>query len=122
MVIGWLRLDTCEFCYRVLLIKFFHGERYQDRQYVQEACNRSAEILSGLKVSKHTKTLHICTGNVTPYIREWAYQESCQDHNIPAVKELQILLDMVLSHHLREDVDFKNVLFETLHEKPALDN
>ena len=39
MVIGWLRLETGEFCYRVLPVEFFQGERFQDRQYVQEACN-----------------------------------------------------------------------------------
>src|SRR5512147_1286192 len=93
IVLGGLRPDTGEFCYRVISVEFFQGECYQDRQYVQEACNLTAEILSGLNVPKHTETLHICTGNVMPHIRMWAYQQGYQYCSIPAAKELQILLD-----------------------------
>ena len=122
MGLGGLRPDSGEFSYRVLSVEFFQGERFQDRQYVNEACNLTAEILSGLNVPKHTETLHICAGNVTPHIRLWAYQQGYQYHSIPSAKELQILLDTALLQHLREDVDLKNVEFETLHEKPALAN
>jgi hypothetical protein len=62
MVLGGLRPETGEFCYRVLPVEFFQGERFQDRHYVQEACNLVAEILSGLNVPKHTEPLQICLG------------------------------------------------------------
>jgi hypothetical protein len=65
MVLGKLQPDSGEFCYRVLSVELFQGERYQDRQYVQEAYNLTAEILSGLNVPKHTEPLQICAGNVT---------------------------------------------------------
>jgi hypothetical protein len=122
MVVGGLRSDTGELCYRLLSVEFFQGERYQDHQYVNEACNLVTEILSTPNVPKRTKTLHICTGNVTPYLRGWAHRQGYLYHSIPASKQLQILLDPALFQHLREYVDPKNVDFETLHEKPALAN
>ena len=122
MVIGGLRLETGEFCYRVLAVEFFQGERFHNRQYVQEACNLTAEILSGLNVPKHTEPLQICSGNITAHIRFWAYQQGYQYSSIPVSNQLQILLDTALFQHLREDIDLKNVDFEMLHEKPALAN
>jgi hypothetical protein len=122
MVLGGLRPETGEFCYRVLPVEFFQGERFQERQYVQESCNLTAEILSGLNVPKHTEPLQICAGNIMPYIRFWVYQQGYQYSSIPEAKELQILLDTALFQHLREDIDLKNVDFEILHEKPALAN
>ena len=122
MVIGGLRPDTGEFCYRVLSVEFFQGERFQSRQYVREACNLAAEILSGLNVPKHTEPLQICSGNITAQIRFWAYQQGYQYSSIPTSNQLQILLDTALFQHLREDIDLKNVDFEMLHEKPALVN
>ncbi len=122
MVLGGLRPETGEFCYRVLPVEFFQGERFQDRQYVQEACNLVAEILSGLNVPKHTEPLQICVGNIMPHIRFWAYQQGYQYSSIPETKELLILLDTALFQHLREDIDLRNVDFQILHEKPALAN
>ena len=90
MVLGGLRPETGEFCYRVLPVEFFQGERFQDRQYVQEACNLVAEILSGLNVPKHTEPLQICVGNIMPHIRFWAYQQGYQYSSIPETKELLI--------------------------------
>lgn len=70
MVLSELQPDSGEFCYRVLSVELFQCERYQDRQYVQESYNLTAEILSGLNVPKHTEPLHICARNVTPYMSE----------------------------------------------------
>lgn len=90
MVLGGLRPETGEFCYRVLPVEFFQGERFQERQYVQESCNLTAEILSGLNVPKHTEPLQICAGNIMPKIRFWVYQHGYQYGNIQEAKELQI--------------------------------
>jgi len=106
----------------VLSVEFFQGERFQSRQYVQEACNLAAEILSGLNVPKHTEPLQICSGNITTHIRYWAYLQGYQYCSIPTSNQLQILLDTALFQHLREDIDLKNVDFQILHEKPALVN
>jgi hypothetical protein len=122
MVIGGLRPETGEFYYRMLSIEFFQGECYQDRQYVHEACNLTAEILSELNARKHTEPLQICSRRITNYIQFWAYQQGYQYSSIPEAKELQILLDTALFQHLREDIDLKNVDFQILHEKPALAN
>jgi hypothetical protein len=122
MVLGGLRPGTGEFCYRVLLVEFFQGERFQERHHVQEACNLVAEILSGLNAPKHTEPLQVCTGIIMPYIRFWVYQQGYQYSSIQEAKELQILLDTALFQHLREDIDLKNVDFQILHEKPALAN
>jgi hypothetical protein len=91
-VIGGLRPDTGEFCYRVLSVEFFQGERFLDRQYVQEACNLTAEILSGLNVPKHTEPLQICSGNFTNYIQFWVCQQEYQYSNIQTSNQPQILL------------------------------
>jgi hypothetical protein len=122
MVIGGLGLETGEFCYRVLSVEFFQGECFQDRQYVQEACNLTAEILSELNIPRDTEPLQICSGNITNQIRFWAYLQGYQYSSIPVSNQLQILLDTALFQHLREDIDLKNVDFEMLHEKPVLAN
>jgi hypothetical protein len=43
-----LRLATGEFCSRLLSVEFFQGECFLERQYIQEACNLTAETLFGL--------------------------------------------------------------------------
>jgi hypothetical protein len=122
MVLGGLRPETGEFCYRVLPVEFFQGERFQDRHYILEACNLTAEILSGLNVPKHTETMQISAGNIMPHIRFWVYQQRYQYSSIPEAKELKILLNTALFQHLREDINLKNVDFQILHGKPALAN
>lgn len=75
MVIVGLNLETDEIYYRVLSVEFFQGERFQDRQYIQEARNLTTEILSWLNVPKHTEPLQICLGNITNHIKFWVNQK-----------------------------------------------
>lgn len=39
---------------------------------------------------------------------------------MPVFNQLQILLNIALFQHMREDINLKNVAFEILFEKPAL--
>ena len=120
MVLGGLRPETGEFCYRVLPVEFFQVARFLNVLALLEACNLTAEILSGLNVPKHTEPLQLYSGNITAHIRFWAYQQGYQYNSIPTSNQLQILLDTALFQHSREDIDLKNVDFQILHEKPAL--
>jgi CxxC-x17-CxxC domain-containing protein len=63
VVIGAYRLETGEFTYRLVDVKFFQPEFFREKKYVQETMRIVSELVAALKL-KPDEAIHICQGNI----------------------------------------------------------
>jgi CxxC-x17-CxxC domain-containing protein len=63
VVVGAFRLETEEFKYRLVDVKFFQPEFFRDKKYVQETTRIVSELLAQLKL-KPEEEIHMCQGNI----------------------------------------------------------
>ena len=63
VVIGAFRLETGEFKYGLVDVKFFQSELFGQKEYLQEASRIVSELVALLKV-KSDEEIHVCQGNI----------------------------------------------------------
>ena len=63
VVIGAYRLETAEFTYRVVDVKFFQPKIFKEKKYLQETTRVVSELVAALKL-KPDEAVQICQGNV----------------------------------------------------------
>jgi CxxC-x17-CxxC domain-containing protein len=63
VVIGAFRLETGEFKYGLVDVKFFQSELFGQKEYLQEASRIVSELVALLKV-KSNEEIHVCQGNI----------------------------------------------------------
>jgi len=63
VVIAAYRVETGEFAYRVVDVKFFHEPAFDMKLYLNEVSKVALELLEELKTSKE-ETVQLCTGYV----------------------------------------------------------
>jgi CxxC-x17-CxxC domain-containing protein len=63
VVIGAFRLETGEFKYRLVDVKFFQSELFCQKEYLQEASRIVSELVALLKL-KPEEEIHVCRGNI----------------------------------------------------------
>jgi CxxC-x17-CxxC domain-containing protein len=63
VVIGAYRLETSEFKYGLVDVKFFQPELFREKKYLQETTRVMSELLAQLKL-KPEEEIHVCQGNI----------------------------------------------------------
>ena len=63
VVIGAYRLETAEFTYRLVDVKFFQPKIFKEKKYLQETTRVVSELVAALKL-KPDETVQICQGNI----------------------------------------------------------
>ena len=63
VVVGAFRLETEEFKYRLVDVKFFQPELFRDKKYLQETTRIVSELLAQLNL-KPEEEIQMCQGNI----------------------------------------------------------
>jgi CxxC-x17-CxxC domain-containing protein len=63
VVIGAFRLETGDFKYELIDVKFFQPELFREKKYLREATRIVSKLVAELKL-KPNEEIHICRGNI----------------------------------------------------------
>jgi len=63
VVIGAYRLETEEFTYGLVDVKFFQSELFRQREYLQEASRIASQLAAAMKINSDEE-IHLCQGNI----------------------------------------------------------
>jgi len=63
VVIGAFRLETGEFKYGLVDVKFFQSELFGQKEYLLEASRIVSQLVAALKVNSNEE-IHVCQGNI----------------------------------------------------------
>jgi CxxC-x17-CxxC domain-containing protein len=63
VVIGAYRLETSEFTYRLVDVKFFQPALFKEKAYMQETTRVTSELVAALKL-KPDEAVQMCQGNI----------------------------------------------------------
>jgi CxxC-x17-CxxC domain-containing protein len=114
VVIGAFRLETEEFKYRLVDVKFFQSKLFREKKYVQETTRVVSELLAQLKV-KPEEEIHLCRGNIFDEAAAELQKVYGEDRvqRVKVVEEPQRLTEIAYLDEIR------NLGYEPLAEREA---
>jgi CxxC-x17-CxxC domain-containing protein len=114
VVIGAYRLETAEFTYKLVDVKFFQPQLFRQKKYLQETARVVSELVAVLQL-KPDEAVHICQGNIfdeaAAELRKIYGEDRVQ--RVKVVGEPQRLIEIAYLDEIR------NLGYEPLPEREA---
>jgi CxxC-x17-CxxC domain-containing protein len=112
VVIGAYRLETGEFTYELVGVKFYQPKLFREKTYLKETTRIATELLATLKL-KPDEEIHLCQGNIFDDAAEELRKAHGEDRvkRIKVVGEPQRLIEIAYLDEIR------NLGYEPLAER-----
>ena len=115
--IGAYRLETQQFVYEDIPVRFFQPPLFERKAYLGEVAQVAKRLLDGLEVGAEEQ-VQICTAYVLGGVREWLKERGLRWEAAKVEGPLQVLIETALQQKLA-NLGLK-VSYETLTQKQGL--
>jgi CxxC-x17-CxxC domain-containing protein len=112
VVVGAFRLETGEFKYGLIDVKFFQPDLYCKKEYFSESAKITAELLAGLQV-KPDEEVHLCQG----YIFDAAAAELQKAYGEERVRRIRVTGEAQRLTEIAYLDEIRNLGYEPLPER-----
>ena len=112
VVIGAYRLETKEFTYRLVDVKFYQPNLFREKKYLKETTRIVTALLATLKL-KPDEEIHLCQGNIF----DAAAEELRKTHGEDRVKRIKVVGEPQRLIEIAYLDEIRNLGYEPLAER-----
>lgn len=91
-IIGAYRVETNEYCYDVIPLRFYQGIHFQNKEYIDYVVEIVKKLFNELKVTKDER-VEVCRGYMFESLNKWLKQEQYQFINTKIGDPLQSAIE-----------------------------
>ncbi len=112
VIIGAFRVETAEFKYNLVDVKFFQSELYCEKRYLSESTRITTELTRALDL-KPDEEIHLCQG----YIFDGAAIELCKIYGEERIKRIRVVGEAQRLTEIAYLDEIRNLGYEPLQER-----
>lgn len=106
VLVGMYDSETRTFKYGEIDVSFFQGEKYSNKEYLEEYARKGVALVEGYKVDKECTLIRICTGYVNTRLKD-RLRELGYEVDVAEIQEpLQSALEKRHMEYVKEKISY----------------